>query len=147
MGEAGGRVARLDPVADLLRLCRRSSPSTANAASFSAMCGRSSAETPIRTTPAAILPMLEFMRALSIRQPYAELILRGVKTIEYRSRATRIIGEEFYIYASKGGPRPHGQAGVRRGQGSEVRGQESEVRGQKSAVRRRQPERVGRTDL
>ncbi len=34
------------------------------------------------------------MRALSIRQPYAELILRGIKTIEYRSRPTRIIGEE-----------------------------------------------------
>jgi hypothetical protein len=38
------------------------------------------------------------MRALSIRQPYAELILRGEKTIEYRSRPTRIIGERFYIY-------------------------------------------------
>lgn len=42
------------------------------------------------------------MRALSIRQPYAELIspksdgesddLRGIKTIKYRSRPTRIIG-------------------------------------------------------
>jgi hypothetical protein len=50
------------------------------------------------------------MRALSIRQPYAELIpstysgqaLRGIKTVEYRSRSTRIIGERFYIYASKG---------------------------------------------
>ena len=42
------------------------------------------------------------MRALSIRQPYAELILQGIKTIEYRSRRTRIIGERFYIYASKG---------------------------------------------
>jgi len=42
------------------------------------------------------------MRALSIRQPYAELILRGEKTIEYRSRSTKIIGERFYIYASKG---------------------------------------------
>src|SRR5215218_3103712 len=41
------------------------------------------------------------MRALSIRQPFAELILRGLKTIEYRSRPTRIIGERFYIYASK----------------------------------------------
>jgi hypothetical protein len=37
------------------------------------------------------------MRALSIRQPYAELILRGLKTIEYRSRPTKIIGERFYI--------------------------------------------------
>jgi hypothetical protein len=42
------------------------------------------------------------MRALSIRQPYAELILRGIKRIEYRSRPTWIIGERFWIYASKG---------------------------------------------
>ena len=42
------------------------------------------------------------MRALSIRQPYAELILRGIKTVEYRSRSTRIIGERFHIYAIKG---------------------------------------------
>jgi hypothetical protein len=41
------------------------------------------------------------MRALSIRQPYAELILRRIKTVEYRSRPTRIIGERFFIYASK----------------------------------------------
>jgi hypothetical protein len=41
------------------------------------------------------------MRALSIRQPYAELILRGIKTVEYRSRPTPIIGERFFIYASK----------------------------------------------
>ena len=39
------------------------------------------------------------MRALSIRQPFAELILRGIKTVEYRTRATRIIGERFHIYA------------------------------------------------
>src|SRR3954466_4406047 len=39
------------------------------------------------------------MRALSIRQPYAELILRGIKTVEYRSRSTRIIGQRFHIYA------------------------------------------------
>jgi hypothetical protein len=41
------------------------------------------------------------MRALSIRQPFAELILRGIKTVEYRSRPTRIIGERFFIYATK----------------------------------------------
>lgn len=40
-------------------------------------------------------------RALSIRQAYAELILRGIKRIEYRSRPTKIIGERFYIYASR----------------------------------------------
>ena len=41
------------------------------------------------------------MRALSIRQPYVEQILRGLKTVEYRSRPTRIIGERFYIYAAR----------------------------------------------
>jgi hypothetical protein len=46
------------------------------------------------------------MRALSIRQPYAELILRGVKTIEYRSRPTRLIGQRFYIYAAKKSGQP-----------------------------------------
>ena len=51
------------------------------------------------------------MRALSIRQPYAELILRGIKTIEYRSRPTKIIGERFYIYASKGSGQPSAVSG------------------------------------
>jgi hypothetical protein len=37
------------------------------------------------------------MRALSVRQPYAELILRGMKVVEYRSRPTRIIGERFHL--------------------------------------------------
>lgn len=41
------------------------------------------------------------MRALSIRQPHAEAILRGVKKIEYRSKATKIRGR-IYIYASLG---------------------------------------------
>jgi hypothetical protein len=40
------------------------------------------------------------MRALSIRQPYAEQILSGEKKIEYRSRSTNIRGR-VYIYASK----------------------------------------------
>ena len=39
------------------------------------------------------------MRALSIRQPRVELILRGEKTIEYRGRPTNI-RERVYIYAS-----------------------------------------------
>ena len=39
------------------------------------------------------------MRALSIRQPYAEQILRGTKKIEYRGRPTNI-RERVYIYAS-----------------------------------------------
>ncbi|WP_437193274.1 SNF2-related protein [Planctomicrobium sp. SH527] len=41
----------------------------------------------------------EQLRALSIRQPWAELILRGEKTVEYRSQATTVRGK-VYIYAS-----------------------------------------------
>src|SRR5947209_6887554 len=51
------------------------------------------------------------MLALSIRQPYAELILRGIKAVELRRSSTKIIGERFYIYASKRkavGGRPKG---------------------------------------
>lgn len=40
------------------------------------------------------------IRALSIRQPYAEKILRGTKKIEYRSQRTHT-RERVYIYASK----------------------------------------------
>ena len=29
--------------------------------------------------------------------PYAELALRGIKPIEFRSRPTRMIGEVFYV--------------------------------------------------
>ena len=39
------------------------------------------------------------MRALSIRQPHAEAIMRGVKKIEYRSGPTRIRGR-VYVYTS-----------------------------------------------
>lgn len=38
--------------------------------------------------------------ALSIRQPYAELILRGEKLVEYRTIATRK-RQRVYIYASR----------------------------------------------
>ena len=37
--------------------------------------------------------------AISIRQPFVEMILRGNKTIEYRSRKTNI-RERVYLYAS-----------------------------------------------
>ena len=39
-------------------------------------------------------------RALSIRQPYAEMILRGIKVIQYRPMLTNIRGR-VYIYASQ----------------------------------------------
>jgi hypothetical protein len=48
-----------------------------------------------KMAPRSNLPM----RALSIRQPYAEQILRGTKRFEYRSRSTAI-RERVYIYAS-----------------------------------------------
>jgi len=38
-------------------------------------------------------------RAISIKQPYVELILRRLKRAEYRSRATNI-RERVYLYAS-----------------------------------------------
>jgi hypothetical protein len=38
--------------------------------------------------------------ALGVRQPWAELILRGVKTIEVRSTDTHVRGT-IYVYASK----------------------------------------------
>ena len=38
--------------------------------------------------------------ALGVQQPWAELILRGIKTIEVRSQSTRIRGP-IYLYASK----------------------------------------------
>ncbi len=38
-------------------------------------------------------------RALSIRQPYAELIMLGEKDTEYRGRATKVRGQ-IAIYAS-----------------------------------------------
>lgn len=43
---------------------------------------------------------MRIVRALSIRQPYVELILQGRKTIEYRSRATNV-RERVYLYAGK----------------------------------------------
>jgi hypothetical protein len=38
-------------------------------------------------------------RAISIRQPYAELILRGQKKNEFRSRPTNV-REQIYVYAA-----------------------------------------------
>src|SRR3712207_5598135 len=43
------------------------------------------------------------MLALSVCQPSAALISRGVKTVEFRSRPTRGGGERFHLYAAKGG--------------------------------------------
>lgn len=48
--------------------------------------------------------------ALSIRQPWAELIMHGTKTIEERSRPTRVRGR-VCIYASLGRYRRAEEAG------------------------------------
>ncbi len=58
---------------------------------------------PRPTTTKAVLTSLAALPrlALSIRQPWAELIMRGVKTIEERSAPTRIRGR-IWIYSSLG---------------------------------------------
>ena len=48
-------------------------------------------------------------RALSIRQPHAEAIMRGVKKIEYRSRPTHVRGR-ILIYAAQGRYSPADEA-------------------------------------
>lgn len=47
----------------------------------------------------AASPQLDQL-ALGIQQPWAELILRGVKTLEVRSQPTRTVGT-IYVYASR----------------------------------------------
>jgi hypothetical protein len=46
-------------------------------------------------------------RAISIRQPYVELILRGEKREEYRSRPTNIRGRVYLYAAMKPGERKY----------------------------------------
>ena len=43
--------------------------------------------------------MAEILRAISIRQPFVEQILKGIKRFEYRSRPTNI-RERVYLHAS-----------------------------------------------
>lgn len=61
------------------------------------------------------------MRALSVRQPWAELILRGTKTVEYRSTPT-LIRERVLLYASRIPATPEAFASVHLKPGSLVRG-------------------------
>ena len=44
-------------------------------------------------------PKMARFGALSVRQPHAEAIIRGIKPIEFRTRATKVRGR-VYIYAS-----------------------------------------------
>jgi hypothetical protein len=70
------------------------------------------------TQPEVELPT----RALSIKQPWAELILRGNKTIEVRSRRTLIRGR-VQIYASLGDVAPQTEARVLKVYGVDAREQ------------------------
>jgi predicted transcriptional regulator len=54
----------------------------------------------VAAKPESNLPKEILKRALSIRQPLSELILRGKKKNEYRSRLTHIRGR-VYLYAGK----------------------------------------------
>jgi hypothetical protein len=56
---------------------------------------------PERTAVLDLLAGLMPMKALSIRQPHAEAIMRGVKTVEYRSGPTNVRGRVL-IYAGLG---------------------------------------------
>jgi predicted RNA-binding protein with PUA-like domain len=58
-------------------------------------------------------------RALSLRQPWAELVLRGEKTIEARSLRTNI-RERVHIYASLGDVDTEDQTRVRREYGLDI---------------------------
>ena len=62
--------------------------------------GQSRAGAASKTSVKKKLPKAAATSALSIRQPFAELILRGIKKIEYRSILTHK-RERVYIYASK----------------------------------------------
>jgi len=61
------------------------------------------------------------MRALSVRQPWAELIILGHKTIEVRSRRTHL-RERVFIYASKNRIEPAEEARIAQVYGVEVDG-------------------------
>lgn len=56
-------------------------------------------ENPEEAKSASAEPAPVQNRALSLRQPYAEQVLRGSKKIEYRSRVTHVRGR-VYLYAS-----------------------------------------------
>jgi hypothetical protein len=68
---------------------------------LNALDGLLPADDPERAAVRAALGHYQPVRALSIRQPHAEAILRGVKKIEYRSGPTKIRGR-ILIYASLG---------------------------------------------
>src|SRR4051812_960157 len=61
------------------------------------------------------------MRALSVRQPWAELILRGHKIIEVRSRCTHL-RERVFIYAGLNRIEPEEEARIAQEYGIDLDG-------------------------
>ncbi len=61
----------------------------------------SSIEVPPTLEPLGISGSVDQARSLSIRQPHAEAIMRGIKETEYRSVTTKIRGR-ILIYAGQG---------------------------------------------
>jgi ASCH domain len=61
------------------------------------------------------------MRALSVRQPWAELIILGHKTIEVRTKRTHL-RERVFIYASKNRIEPAEEARISQEYGIDVDG-------------------------
>lgn len=55
--------------------------------------------TSLPTAGVSVLPTLVGMKALSVRQPHAEAIVRGIKTVDSRSSATKMRGR-ILIYSS-----------------------------------------------
>lgn len=115
---AAGTVFPLTPgeASRLLRLLRRGNPGLRGLE-----WGEAGERGPRRggSTPMpARAPMLP-SRALSIRQPWAELIMRGDKTIEVRSIRTNI-RERVHVYASLGDVHPDERARVEREYGLDI---------------------------
>jgi hypothetical protein len=61
------------------------------------------------------------MLALPVRQPWAELILLGLKDIEYRSRRTNIRGR-VYLYATLNRIDPEDEAEIEEESGIDIDG-------------------------
>ncbi len=106
----------LDAVLADPELCCQLSPRTTRAALEGTVGLKLSAavQDALPTEPLAQIP-----RALSIRQPWAELIMRGIKTIEVRSQPTNVRAR-VYIYASEGRAQAADEARVERRFGIDV---------------------------
>jgi hypothetical protein len=89
------------PIGRLLQGPRRLSLDTVNFMAVGISMASMTPPRPVATTKRTTSDAIDRDQiALGIRQPWAELILRGVKTIEVRSQPTTISGP-IYLYTSK----------------------------------------------